>query len=175
MTAFEVGLAVDRQLPNRGSSCSAKLWKEYTAIQMGEGEHEVKSKAGRDKWVLEDSWQPNGEHTQRTLFMSEDQEAYTCQEPKAGFCSGGGGGKHRAAVRKSSHSYWSLREALLVSIQLAWLFIQLLWHQCSHVNNKWIELGVSQDLSKQIPAYWAWKPAEEQHRKMATRKSMSFV
>lgn len=49
MTAFEVGLAVDRQLPNRGSSCSARLWKEYTAIQMGEGEHEVKSKAGRDK------------------------------------------------------------------------------------------------------------------------------
>lgn len=97
---------------------------------MGEGEHGKKSRSGHDEWVLKDSWRCNGEHMQCTVLMSGEWEACACKEPRAGFLSrGGGGGKHWTAVRKSCHSYLILRAALQVNIQLAWLFLQLLWNQ----------------------------------------------
>lgn len=71
----------------------------------GRGEHEMKSTAGCDKWGLKDSGLANVEHTQRAPFMREEQEASTCQERKAGSCSGRGGEKHGPAARTSCHDH----------------------------------------------------------------------
>lgn len=172
MAPFEVGLEMDIQLPSRGppvvqSSGNSTLWVRWVRESK---EEKQKSRSGHDKWVLKDSWHSNGEHTQCTVFMSGDWEAYTCQEPRAGFCSRGGGGKCWTAARKSWHSYLILRGILQVNVQLARLFLPSLGNQCSYVNKSWTELGVSPDLPKQTPAGGVCKWTEEVTEKWEQEK-----